>query len=280
MGATLEGKTLFISGGSRGIGLAIAERAARDGANIVIAAKTNRPNPKLPGTIFTAAEKIERAGGRCLPLAVDIRDAERVGRAFEEAAMHFGGIDILINNASAIYLASTTDTPIKRFDLMLSVNLRGTFVCSQAALPYLKRAGNPHILTLSPPLDMDNRWFAPHVAYTISKYGMSMCVLGMAREFEPFGIAVNALWPRTVIATAALAMLGDRVKPEQCRRPEIVADAAHAILTRSSQECSGRFFVDEEILRESGIENFDAYAVCPGVNLLPDLFLQPLPPSS
>ncbi len=271
--ASLRGKTLFITGASRGIGATIALRAARDGANIAIIAKTSRPNPRLPGTIHSVAEAVEKAGGRALPLAVDIRDEEAVAKAAAQTAEHFGGIDILINNASAIWLAGTAETPIKRLDLMFNVNIRGTFVCSQACLPWLKQADNPHILNMSPPLDLNPRWFCDHTAYTISKYGMSLCALGMAAEFAEQGIAVNTLWPRTVIATAALAMLGGLVKPEQCRRPEIVADATHSILVRPSRECTGRHFIDEEALTEAGITDFSGYAVKPGAPLAPDLFL-------
>lgn len=271
--ASLEGKTLFITGASRGIGEAIAVRAGQDGANVAIIAKTDRPNPKLSGTIHTAAEAVEKAGGKALPLAVDIRDEEAVARAAKETAARFGGIDILVNNASAIWLAGTADTPPKRLDLMFQVNMRGTFICSQACLPWLERAPNPHILNMSPPPDLDPRWFRDHTAYTISKYGMSLCALGMAAEFAEKGIGVNTLWPRTVIATAALAMLGGRIRPEQCRRPEIVADAAHAILVRPGRTCTGRHFIDEEALREAGIEDFSAYAVKPGAELAPDLFV-------
>ncbi|MFI4988027.1 MAG: SDR family oxidoreductase [Alphaproteobacteria bacterium] len=270
--ATLAGKTLFISGGSRGIGLAIALRAAEDGAKVVIAAKTVEPHPKLPGTIHSAAREIEAAGGTCLPLQVDIRDEGRVFDAVKEAADAFGGIDILINNASAISLTGTLETPIKRYDLMNGVNARGTYLCSQACLPYLKRAQNPHILTLAPPLNLNPRWFARHVAYTIAKYGMSMCVLGMAEEFRREGIAVNALWPRTVIATAAIQMIPG-VDPSKCRKPRILADAAHVILTRESRSCSGNFFIDEEVLGSEGVVDFARYAVEPGQPLLPDLFL-------
>ncbi len=270
---SLKGKTLFITGASRGIGLAIARRAARDGANIVIAAKSNVPNPKLPGTIHSAAEQIEQAGGRALAVKCDIREPEQIQAAVQQAVERFGGIDILVNNASAIYLAGTLETPVKRFDLMHQVNARGTFLCSQACLPHLLKADNPHILTLSPPLNMQPRWFGPHVAYTMAKYGMSMCVLGMAAEFRGKGVAVNALWPRTVIATAALAMLGGMVKPEQCRTPEIVADAAHAILCRDSRSCTGNFFIDEEVLKEEGVSDFDRYAVQSGAELMTDLFL-------
>ncbi len=273
MASTLKGKTLFITGASRGIGLAIALRAAADGANIVVAAKTDRPHPKLPGTIHTAAEAIGEAGGQALPLAVDIRDEQAVAEAMARAADHFGGIDILVNNASAIYLAPTPEVPMKRFDLMFGVNVRGTFVCSQAALPYLEQAANPHILNLSPPLNMEAKWFAPHVAYTMSKYGMSMCVLGMAEELRSRKIAVNALWPRTVIATAALVMLGGMVNPDNCRKPEIMGDAAQHILTRPSDQLSGHFLIDEDVLREAGVADFEHYAVKPGQELYPDLFL-------
>jgi len=271
--ADLKGKTLFISGASRGIGKAIALRAARDGARIVIAAKTAEPHPKLEGTIHEAAREIEAAGGEALALQVDIRDETQVQAAMARAAEAFGGIDILVNNASAIFLAGTEATPMKRFDLMLGVNTRGTFVCSQAAIPYLRRAANPHILNLSPPLDLRPRWFKDHCAYTISKYGMSLCVLGMAEELRGDGIAVNALWPRTTIATAALAMLGGLVPTENCRTPEVVADAAHAVLRRPSRECSGNFFIDEEVLAEEGITDLERYAVSPGAPLLPDLFV-------
>jgi len=269
----LSGRTIFISGASRGIGLAIARRCAADGANVAIAAKTAEPNPKLPGTIHSAAGEIEAAGGRALALQVDIRDESQVVEAARQAAERFGGIDILVNNASAISLTPTESTPMKRFDLMFGVNVRGTFACSQALIPYLRKSANPHILTLSPPLAMDPKWFRNHCAYTMAKYGMSMCVLGMAEEFRGDGIAVNALWPRTVIATAAIALLGGVVNPENCRKPGIVADAAHAILNRDARTCTGNFFVDEKILREEGITDFSRYAVEPGAALLPDLFL-------
>ena len=273
MSQPLAGKTLFITGASRGIGKAIALRAAADGANVVIAAKTERAHPKLPGTIHSAAAEVEAAGGKALAIKLDIRDEDAVAAAMAQAAERFGGIDILVNNASAIFLAPTPEVPMKRFDLMFGVNVRGTFVCSQAALPYLKQAGNPHILNLSPPLNMDKHWFAPHVAYTMAKYGMSLCVLGMAEEFKPDGVAVNALWPRTVIATAALAMLGGAVKPENCRKPEIMADAAHWILSQPAREISGNFFIDDEVLERAGPTDLDAYAIKPGERLLPDLFL-------
>lgn len=272
MGA-LKGKTIFITGGSRGIGLEIAKRAAKDGANIAIAAKTADPHPKLPGTIFSAAGEIEEAGGKALPLQVDIRDEDQIAGAVNKTVEEFGGVDILINNASAINLTGTLETPMKRYDLMHQVNARGTFATSQACLPYLLKAENPHILTLSPPLNMQPHWFENHVAYTMAKYGMSMCVLGMAEEFRDRGVAVNALWPKTVIATAAIAMLGGAVQPEFCRKPDIVADAAYWILTQPSRDCSGNFFIDEEALTKAGVTDFDHYAVKPGSKLLPDLFL-------
>ncbi|ANT60881.1 short chain dehydrogenase [Salipiger sp. CCB-MM3] len=269
----LGGKTLFISGGSRGIGRAIALRAARDGANVVLAAKTVTPHPRLPGTIEDAAAEVEAQGGRALPLQLDIRDEAAVAEAARKAAEHFGGIDIVVNNASAISLTPTAETEMKRFDLMMSVNMRGTFAVTRACLPALKQVQNPHILTLSPPPSLDPAWYGPHVAYTISKMGMSLCVLGWAEEFRPLGIAANALWPRTVIDTAALAMLGGAVQPKNCRTPQIVADAAHAILTRPAKTCSGNFFIDEEVLREEGTADFSGYAVDPGEPLLPDLFV-------
>ena len=273
MSNSLRNKTIFITGASRGIGKAIALSAAADGANIVIAAKTDRKHPKLPGTIHDTAAEIEAAGGQALAIKLDIRDEQAVAEAMQQAAEHFGGIDALVNNASAIYLAGTADVPMKRFDLMFGVNVRGTFVCSQAALPYLKKADNPHILNLSPPLNMEPKWFGPHVAYTMAKYGMSQCVLGMAEEFKDDGIGVNALWPRTVIATAALAMLGDAVKPENCRTPEIMADAAHWILSQPAKTTTGNFFIDDEALAQAGVSDLDQYAVKPGAPLLPDLFL-------
>jgi citronellol/citronellal dehydrogenase len=268
----LTNKTLFITGASRGVGLSIALRAAREGANIVVASKTTEPNPKLPGTIHAAASAIETAGGRALPLAVDVRFEDQVKDAVDKAVAHFGGIDILVNNASAISLTGTAHTPMKRFDLMMSVNLRGTYLCSQACLPHLAKGPNPHILTLAPPLDMHAKWFAPHVAYTIAKYGMSMCVLGMSEEFRPLGIAVNALWPRTVIATAALQMIPG-IKPEHGRTPEIVADAAAYILSQDSRATTGRFFIDEEALALEGVTDLSGYAVAPGSPLQTDLFL-------
>ncbi len=269
---TLQDKTVFITGASRGIGLAIALRAARDGANVAVAAKTVAPNPKLPGTIYTAAESIEGLGGRALPLEVDVRDEEQVRKAVNRAAEYFGGIDILVNNASAISLTGTADTPMKRFDLMMGVNARGTFLCSQICLPYLAQAKNPHILNLSPPLNMQAKWFKRHAAYTMAKYGMSMCVLGMAEEFRAQGIAVNALWPRTIIATAALQVIPG-VHPERGRTPEIMADAAHWILTQDSRATTGNFFLDEQVLSLAGVKDLSGYAVTPGGPLQMDLFL-------
>jgi len=275
---SLKGKTLFITGASRGIGLAIAKRAARDGANVAIAAKSDRPHPKLPGTIHTAAAEIEAAGGKALAMQVDIRDEDLVANAAKRCAEHFGGIDILVNNASAISLTGTLDTAMKRFDLMFGVNVRGTFVCSQACIPYLKQSAqagrNPHILNLSPPLNMKAHWFAPHVAYTMAKYGMSMCVLGMAEELKTDGIAVNALWPRTIIATAALNVIA-LADPKLGRSPEIMADAAHAILTKEFRTCTGNFFIDDEVLRANGVTDLDQYAMTPGNReFIPDFFVE------
>jgi len=269
----LKGKTLFITGASRGIGLAIALRAARDGANIVIAAKTAAPHPKLPGTIHTAAAEIEAAGGRALPCVVDIRDEAMVLEAVARAVEAFGGIDILVNNASAISPTGTLDTTMKRYDLMHSVNSRGTFLCSKACIPHLKKADNPHVLNLSPPLNMEARWFAPHVAYTMAKFGMSMCVLGMAEEFRGDGIAFNALWPRTTIATAALTILGGDELRRGSRKPEIIADAAHIILCRSARDFSGNFCIDDEVLAAAGITDLGGYAVDPERALIPDFFV-------
>ena len=269
---SLNGKTIFITGASRGIGEAIALRAARDGANIVVAAKTVAPHPKLPGTIHSVAQAIEKAGGHALPLQLDIRDENAVQAAVAAAVSHFGGIDILINNASAISLTGTLETPAKKFDLMLDVNVRGTFLCSQACLPHLKRAANPHILTLSPPLNLDPKWFGPHVAYTIAKYGMSMCVLGMAEEFRADGVAVNALWPRTLIATSAINAIDPRLMG-MGRTPQIMADAAYAILTKDSRAYTGNFAIDDEVLQAAGVTDLSGYALTPGGSLQPDLFL-------
>jgi citronellol/citronellal dehydrogenase len=278
LAAPLKGRTLFITGASRGIGLAIALRAARDGANIAIAAKTTQPHPKLPGTIYTAAAEIEAAGGRALPLAVDIREDEQVAQAVARTVQEFGGIDILVNNASAISPTPTLATDMKRYDLMQQINTRGTFLCSKLCLPHLARGANPHILMISPPLNMQERWFAPHVAYSIAKYGMSLCVLGLAGEVRSQGIAVNALWPRTVIDTAALniAMAQfDAAERRRARKPQIMADAAYLILTANSREHTGRFCIDEEVLRSAGVSDLSAYRH-EGVreeDLLPDFFL-------
>jgi citronellol/citronellal dehydrogenase len=274
---SLQGKRIFITGGSRGIGLAIALRAARDGASVAIAAKTAEPNPKLPGTIYSAAEEIKAAGGTALPIQCDLRDETQIAAAVAQAAAEFGGIDILINNASAINLTRTEETPAKRFDLMFDVNVRGTFLTSQAAIPFLRdsaEAGrNPHILNLSPPLSMKPKWFKNHVAYTMAKYGMSMCVLGMSEEFKRDGIAVNALWPRTAIDTAALQMIPG-VDSAACRTPEILSDSAYIILNRNSKECTGNFFVDDEVLASEGITDLEKYSVVPGTkDFLLDFFL-------
>ncbi|HEX7603627.1 MAG TPA: NAD(P)-dependent oxidoreductase [Polyangiaceae bacterium] len=271
-GASLKGKTLFISGASRGIGKAIGLRAARDGANVVIAAKTTEPHPKLPGTIYTAAEEIEKAGGKALACVVDIRDEAQVLAAVNKAVETFGGIDILVNNASAISLTDTLGTPMKRYDLMHNINTRGTFLCSQACLPHLLKAKTPHILNLSPPLNMEERWFAPHVAYTMAKFGMSMCVLGMAGEFRG-RVAVNALWPKTVIATSAVQNLlgGDEIV-NQGRTPDIMADAAHVILTKDLSY-TGHFDIDENVLRAAGVTDLAKYSVVPGAELMPDFFV-------
>jgi citronellol/citronellal dehydrogenase len=274
MASTLAGKTLFITGASRGIGKAIAVRAARDGANVAIVAKTTEPHPKLPGTIFTAAEEIEAAGGKALPIQCDIRFEDQVAAAVAKTVETFGGIDVLVNNASAIHLSGTVATPMKRYDLMHGINTRGTFVCSQACIPHLKQAANPHVLNLSPPLNMEERWFAPHVAYTMAKFGMSMCVLGMAGEFRRDGIAFNALWPRSTIATAAVQnLLGGDQMVRGSRKPEIMGDAAHAILTRPSRECTGNFFIDDEVLAAEGVTDLSGYAVDPTATLMPDFFV-------
>jgi citronellol/citronellal dehydrogenase len=272
--SNLKGKTLFITGASRGIGKAIALRAARDGANIAIAAKTTEAHPKLPGTIYSAAEEIEQAGGKALACVVDIRDENQIATAVQKTVETFGGIDILVNNASAISLTGTLGTPMKRYDLMHQVNVRGTFACSQACIPHLKKAANPHILMNSPPLNFETRWFAPHVAYSIAKYGMSLCVLGMAEELRPDGIAVNALWPRTVIATAAVQnLLGGDATVKGSRKPEIMADAAYAILTKPSREFTGHFCIDDEVLRAAGVTDLAQYQTVPGETLLPDFFV-------
>jgi citronellol/citronellal dehydrogenase len=270
--ANLSGKTLFITGASRGIGRAIALRAARDGANIAIAAKSDVPNPKLPGTIHTVAAEVEAAGGRALALRCDIRDEDSVGAAVAATVDAFGGIDALVNNASAIWLRGALDTPMKRFDLMQQVNARGSFLCAQACLPHLLQAPDPHILTLAPPPSLDPKWWGPHTGYTLAKMGMSFVTLGLAAEFGRQGVAINALWPRTVIATDAINMIPG-VDGANCRKPEIVADAAHAVLVRPARGFSGNFLVDEDVLREAGVADFDAYAVQPGAPLLPDLFL-------
>jgi citronellol/citronellal dehydrogenase len=271
---SLSGRVLLITGGSRGNGLAIAERAARDGAKLALAAKTAEPHPKLPGTVYTAAEACERAGGEALPLVCDIRDEASVEAAVEATVARFGRLDALINNASAIFLAGTVETPMKRFDLMQQVNVRGTYLCSQKAIPHLERSDNPHILNLAPPLNFEERWFAPHTAYSIAKFGMSLCTLGMAGELRERGIAVNSLWPRTTIATAAVRnLLGGEDMCARSRKPEIVANAAHAILTRPAGECSGNYFVDEEVLAAEGVTDLDAYAVNPGGPLQPDFFV-------
>ncbi|HEY0991582.1 MAG TPA: NAD(P)-dependent oxidoreductase [Kofleriaceae bacterium] len=271
---SLRGKTLFITGASRGIGLAIGVRAARDGANVVIAAKTAEPNPKLPGTVFTAAEEIDKAGGAGLPIVCDIRFEEQVAAAVKKAVEKFGGIDILVNNASAIHLTGTEQTPMKRYDLMHQINTRGTFVCSQACIPFLRKASNPHILNISPPLNMEERWFAPHVAYTMAKFGMSMCVLGMAGELRADGIAVNALWPRTAIATAAVRnLLGGDEAIRGSRKPSIMGDAAHAILTKPAREFTGKFCIDDDVLKAEGKTDLGEYAMDPNAQLLPDYFI-------
>ena len=269
---SLKNKTIFITGGSRGIGLAIALRAARDGANIVIAAKTDEPHPSLPGTIHTSVDEIEKAGGRGLGIKMDIRDEVQVENAMGEAADHFGGIDILVNNASAIYLAKTPDTPIKRYDLMHEVNVRGTFLASQQALPYLRQSANPHILTLSPPIDLQPKWFKNHTAYTMSKFGMSMAVMGLAAELKKDGIASNALWPQTLIYTAAMKMVGD-IKPENCRSEAIVADAAHVILTSDAKTNTGNFYIDEKVLKGTGVNDFTPYNLGPADQIIRDLYL-------
>ena len=274
---TLRARTLFITGASRGIGHAIAVRAAADGANVVIAAKTTEPHPKLPGTIHTAAADVERAGGQALAVATDIRDEAQVDAAIAAAVARFGGIDILVNNASAISLTRTLETPIKRFDLMHQINVRGTYLCTQKAVPHLAKSGNPHVLNISPPLysTLSPRWFAPHVAYTMAKYGMSLCVLGMAEEFRSIGIAVNALWPRTTIDTEAIRLIAGQEARSKARSPQIMADAAYWILTQPSRTTTGRFFLDDEVLRNAGVTDLSRYRQ-PGVeesDLVPDFFL-------
>jgi citronellol/citronellal dehydrogenase len=280
---SLKGQTLFITGASRGIGLAIALRAARDGANVAIAAKTERPHPKLAGTIHSAAEQIEQAGGRALPLVVDVRDEAAVVAAVERAAAHFGGLDICVNNASAIQLSGTLATEMKRYDLMSQVNVRGTFLVSKTCIPHLRRSPNPHLLMLAPPLDMNPRWFAPHLAYSIAKFGMSLCVLGLAAELMADGIAVNALWPRTIIATAAIEFaLGGPEAMRRARTPDILADAAYVIFNQPARQFTGNFLIDDTLLYENGVRDFDRYRVDPTVPLALDLYVPddaPLPPT-
>lgn len=279
---SLTGKTMFITGASRGIGLAIGLRAARDGANIVIAAKTAEPHKKLPGTIYSAAEEVERAGGKALPVVVDVREPDSVQAAVDAAVERFGGIDICVNNASAIQLTGTLATDFRRYDLMNQVNARGTFVTTRTCLPHLLKASNPHVLMLSPPLDMSPRWFAGHVAYTMAKYGMSMCVLGMAEEFRDQGVAFNALWPRTGIATAAIEFaLAGGEGMRHCRTVDIIADAAYAIFNKPARQCTGNFFIDDVLLYEEGVRDFDKYRVDPTKPLMPDFFVPentPVPP--
>jgi citronellol/citronellal dehydrogenase len=272
--SSLQDKTIFITGSSRGIGRAIALRCARDGAKVVITGKTTEPHPKLPGTIHSVAEEVKAAGGQALAIQLDVRDEAAIAAAVEQTVAHFGGIDVLVNNASAISLTPTLETPAKRLDLMWDVNMRATFLASQACIPHLKKAANPHILTLSPPLNLEAKWFAPHVVYTISKYGMSMVMLGLAKEFAADGIACNCLWPRTTIATAAIEFNFPPEILRASRKPAIMADAAHAILLRDSKTFSGHFLIDDEVMRASGVKNLDQYAVCPGVQLYGDLFLE------
>ena len=271
---TLAGRTLFISGGSRGIGLAIALRAARDGANVALIAKTADPHPKLEGTVYTAAAQIEEAGGHALPVVGDIRDEDQVVRAVALTVERFGGIDVCVNNASAINLSGTEALEIRRYDLMQSINTRGTFVVSRACIPHLKLAGNPHILTLSPPVSLEPRWLGPHVGYTIAKYGMTLCALGFAAEFAADGIASNALWPRTLIATAAVQnLLGGEAAMARARRPELYADAAYAVITKPSRDCTGNAFLCEDVLAADGVTDFDRYAYQPGTQPQADLFV-------
>ena len=272
--STLKGKTLFITGATRGIGKAIGLRAARDGANVVVVGKTKEPHPRLVGTVASAVEELEQAGGNALGCVADVRFEDQVRVARDRALERFGGIDILVNNASAIALTDTQSTDMKRFDLMFQVNVRATFMCTKLCVAALRRAENPHVLNLAPPLSFEARWFAPHVAYSITKYGMSLCVLGMAEELRAHGIAVNALWPKTIIATAAVQnLLGGDTMTARARTPAIVADAAHEVLCRDSATCSGNFFIDEDVLAETGVQDFEHYAVTPGVEPLPDLFV-------
>jgi len=274
---TLNDKTIFISGGSRGIGLAIALRAARDGANVALIAKTGEPHPRLEGTVFTAAAQIEAAGGRALPIVGDIRDEARVAEAVEQTVAEFGGIDVCINNASAIDLSPTETLAIKRYDLMQAINTRGTFVVSRACIPHLKRSANPHILTLSPPISLEPRWLGPHIGYTVAKYGMSLCALGLAAEFRDAGVASNSLWPRTLIATAAVQnLLGGEEAMARSRRPELYADAAYAIVTRPSRECTGNMYLCEDVLAEEGVTDLEQYAYVPGAEPIVDLFVDHL----
>lgn len=270
---SLKDKVVFISGASRGIGLAMAKRFARDGAKVALAAKTAEPHPKLPGTIYTAAKEVEAAGGQALPLLCDIRFEDQVLAAVEQTVQRFGGIDVCINNASAISLTGTLETPMKRYDLMHGINARGTYLVSQACLPHLLKSKNPHILNNSPPLAMHPKWFSGHVAYTMAKYGMSMCVLGMAEEFREQGVAVNALWPRTTIATAAIEMVGGQAAFDASRKPEVMADAAWFVITEDSRKVTGNFFVDDEVLKKNGITDLEPYSVVKGAQLLPDYFL-------
>lgn len=271
----LQGKTLFISGGSRGIGLAIAKRVAQDGANVALISKTAEPHPRLPGTVFTAAQEIEAAGGRALPIVGDIRFDEQVEAAVKATVAEFGGIDICVNNASAIDLSGMSSLRMKVYDLMQDINTRGTYLVSRSCLPYLAKAENPHVLTLSPPINLRSRWFKSHVAYTISKYGMSMCTLGMAAEFAELGVAANSLWPRTIIATAAVEnLLGGDAAMKAARKPEILADAAHAIFCRSAREATGHFYIDDEVLAEEGVTDLSRYAFTEGAQLQTDIFLE------
>lgn len=271
---SLKGKTILITGSSRGIGRAIALRCARDGANIIITGKTEKEHAQLSGTIHSVAEEVNAAGGNALSIALDVRDEEKIQQAVKQAADHFGGIDVLINNAGAIFLAPCEQTPMKRFDLVMSVNVRATFACAQACLPYLKQSDNPHILTMSPPINIKPKWFKDSVAYTISKYGMSCCTLGLAEEFRGDGIAVNSLWPKTTIATAAIEVNFPKAVYQASRKPEIMADAAHHIITQPSKDLTGHFLLDEEVLRSSGVTDFDQYAINPGAPLFDDLYVE------